>query len=91
MVSVCGQYLPCKTVIIPEREYYDLTVRLDKVNQALAMFGKEAVPGSRRFQLSKAYDMLPVNVIMELIIKHGKAANTNEIQNEDEQIVEKAM
>ncbi len=55
------------------------------------MFGKEAVPGSRRFQLSKAYDMLPVNVIMELIIKHGKAANTNEIQNEDEQIVEKAM
>ena len=52
---------------------------------------RETEPGSRRFQLSKAYDMLPVNVIMELIIKHGKAANTNEIQNEDEQIVEKAM
>ena len=26
-----------------------------------------------------------------LFIKHGKADNTNEIQNEDEQIVEKAM
>jgi len=26
---------------------YKETVRLDKVNQALAMFGKEAVPGKK--------------------------------------------
>ena len=32
---------------IRELEQGQETVRLDKVNQALAMFGKEAVPGER--------------------------------------------
>ena len=32
---------------IRELEQGKETVRLDKVNQALAMFGKEAVPGER--------------------------------------------
>ena len=82
---------------VRELEQGKETVRLDKVNQALAMFGKEAVPGKRRnnrwsqnieavmyiFKITlpesllrqkrdisflmirnKAYDMLPVNVIM---------------------------
>ena len=33
---------------VRELEQGKETVRLDKVNQALAMFGKEAVPGDRR-------------------------------------------
>lgn len=33
---------------VRELEQGKETVRLDKVNQALAMFGKEAVPGKRR-------------------------------------------
>ena len=32
---------------VSELEQGKETVRLDKVNQALAMFGKEAVPGER--------------------------------------------
>ena len=32
---------------VKELEQGKETVRLDKVNQALAMFGKEAVPGER--------------------------------------------
>lgn len=32
---------------VRELEQGKETVRLDKVNQALAMFGKEAVPGNR--------------------------------------------
>ena len=32
---------------VREQEQGKETVRLDKVNQALAMFGKEAVPGER--------------------------------------------
>ena len=32
---------------VRELEQYKETVRLDKVNQALAMFGKEAVPGEK--------------------------------------------
>ena len=32
---------------VRELEQGKETVRLDKVNQALAMFGKEAVPGER--------------------------------------------
>ena len=66
------------------------TVRLDKVNQALQMFGMEAVPGkirrddapgSRVFKLSAAYDMLPVNVILPsdkeqtALTVHGKKRN----------------
>lgn len=49
---------------VRELEQGKETVRLDKVNQALSMFGCEAVPGNRIFRLSDAYDMLPVNVIM---------------------------
>ena len=49
---------------VKELEQGKETVRLDKVNQALSMFGCEAVPGNRIFRLSDAYDMLPVNVIM---------------------------
>ena len=33
---------------VRELEQGKETVRLDKVNQALAMFGKEAVPGNRK-------------------------------------------
>ena len=33
---------------VRELEQGKETVRLDKVNQALAMFGKEAVPGDRK-------------------------------------------
>lgn len=33
---------------VRELEQGKETVRMDKVNQALAMFGKEAVPGERR-------------------------------------------
>ena len=33
--------------LVRELEQGKETVRLDKVNQALAMFGKEAVPGER--------------------------------------------
>jgi y4mF family transcriptional regulator len=33
---------------VRELEQGKPTVRLDKVNQALAMFGKEAVPGDRK-------------------------------------------
>ena len=33
---------------VRELEQGKETVRLDKVNQALAMFGKEAVPGERK-------------------------------------------
>ena len=35
---------------VRELEQGKETVRLDKVNQALAMFGKEAVPGEREDQ-----------------------------------------
>ena len=34
-------------VFVRELEQGKETVRLDKVNQALAMFGKEAVPGKK--------------------------------------------
>ena len=35
------------TSFVRELEQGKETVRLDKVNQALAMFGKEAVPGKK--------------------------------------------
>ena len=35
---------------VRELEQGKETVRLDKVNQALAMFGKEAVPGEREMK-----------------------------------------
>ena len=37
---------------VRELEQGKETVRLDKVNQALAMFGKEAVPGEREERMS---------------------------------------
>ena len=48
---------------VRELEQGKETVRLDKVNQALAMFGKEAVPGKKEVYLSNQYGQpFPVKV-----------------------------
>ena len=42
---------------VRELEQGKATVRMDKVNQALAMFGMEAVPGEKEREISESEDV----------------------------------